>query len=149
MTKRHVGREVEQVTERLAEIDTEERRLRQALVRLRHARELLILRDDVPEDDLTFTDQVTRRHGEIFAKVFLADALKNEGPSEAFGLTDVIAWPDDDEDESPAKLRYSDLSNQIVGRTFDAVERAISEAFVRIATDVIERERESAKDRTS
>ncbi len=139
----------EQITERLAEIDAEERRLHRTLIRLRHARELLVLRDDVPEDDLTFIEQVTARHGQIFAKVFLADALKNEGPSEAFGLTGVIEWPDDEEDESPAKLRYSDLVNQILERTLDAVERAISEAFVRIATDVIERERERelAKDR--
>lgn len=143
------AQKTDQVTDRLAEIDTEERRLRQALVRLRHARELLVLRDDVAEDDLTFTDQVTVRHGRIFAKTFLADALKNDGPHEAFGLTDVIGWPDDDEDESPAKLRYSDLANQILGRTFDAVQRAISEAFVRIATDVIERERDSTKARAS
>ena len=98
---------------------------------------------------LRFARRVTLRHGRIFAKVFLADAMKNEGPSEAFGLTDVIEWPDDEEDESPAKLRYSDLRDQILERTFDAVEIALGEAFVRIATDVIERERESTRDRTS
>ena len=90
---------------------------------------------------LRFARRVTLRHGQIFAKLFLAASLKTEGPSEAFGLTDVIEWPDDEEDESPAKLRYSDLQQQILERTFDAVEGAISEAFVRIATDVIERER--------
>jgi hypothetical protein len=84
---------------------------------------------------------VTQRHGLIFAKLFLAESLQTEEPFEAFGLTGVIEWPDDEDDDTPAKVRYDDLQGEILRRTFDAVQTALCDAFVRIATDVIERER--------
>lgn len=134
-------RDVKQITERLAEIDTEERRLLQSLARLRHARELLALDNDVSEDDLTFAERVTRRHGSIFAKVWLADTLQGSEPVDAFSLTGVIEYPDGDDDESPAKLRYESLLDEIVRRTLYELERPVAEAFARVASEVVERER--------
>jgi len=98
-------------------------------------------RHDAFPDRLRLAPHVTQRHGQIFAKLFLAESLQTEEPIEAFGLTNVIEWPDHEEDNTPAKMRYEDLQGEILRRTFDAVQKALCEAFVRIATDVIERER--------
>ena len=98
-------------------------------------------RRDGPPDQLRLAPHVTQRHGLIFAKLFLAESLQTEEPFEAFGLTGVIEWPDDEEDGTPAKVRYEDLQGEILRRTFSAAEAPIAAAFVRVATDVIERER--------
>jgi len=98
-------------------------------------------RRDGPPDRLRLAAHVTQRHGLIFAKLFLAESLQTEEPFEAFGLTGVIEWPDHEEDDTPAKMRYEDLQSEILRRTFDAVQKVICDAFVRIATDVIGRER--------
>jgi activator of HSP90 ATPase len=97
------------------------------------------------DTSLAFTAEVTRRHGEIFAKVFLAISIRTEAPGDAFELTGVMEWPDDDEDETPAKMRHERIEDEILRRTFDEIEGPLREAFVRIAENVIRRER--VKDR--
>ncbi|MGZ5446307.1 MAG: hypothetical protein ACXW5U_31745 [Thermoanaerobaculia bacterium] len=109
-------REAAQIAERLAEIDTEERRLLQTLDRLRRARELLVSEDDESDDSLTFVDRVRRWHGAIFAKEMLDGSLGTEMPYEAFGETGIIA-PDDFANETPAKVRYKEIEDEILTRT--------------------------------
>jgi hypothetical protein len=84
---------------------------------------------------------VVPRHGRLFAKLLCAESLQSEIPSEVFGLTGVIEWPQECEDDTPAKIRYGWLQDQILWRTLNEAEEAIADAFVRVATDVLERER--------
>ncbi len=137
-------REAAQINERLAEINTEEHRLLQTLDRLRRARELLVSEDsegDESDDSLTFVDRVRRWHGAVFAKEMLDGSLGTETPHEAFGETGIIAWPDDFANETPAKVRYKDIEDEILTRTFDATRDAVAAAFVKVAREVVERER--------
>ncbi|MGZ5440932.1 MAG: hypothetical protein ACXW5U_11790 [Thermoanaerobaculia bacterium] len=137
-------RDAAQIAERIAEINAEERRLLQTLDRLRRARELLVSEDserDESDDSLAFVDRVRRWHGAIFAKEMLDGSLVTEMPYEAFGKTGIIAWPDDFANETPAKVRYKDIEDEILTRTFDAVREAMATAFVKVARDVVERER--------
>jgi len=94
---------------------------------------------------IEFTSQVTRRHGEVFAKLVLADVRRTEIPSAALGLTGVMSWPDEPDDDAPEKLRFSRIADEILIRTFDEMEKPLREAFVRIAGEVIGRERDRSK----
>lgn len=92
-------------------------------------------------DRLRFARQVTRRHGATFAEAFLSRAFQSEAPNEAFGASGVITWPPEPENETPAKVRYMNLEDEILERTFAAAQAAIAAAFVAAAKEVIERER--------
>ncbi|HET8775358.1 MAG TPA: hypothetical protein VFP80_16280 [Thermoanaerobaculia bacterium] len=87
--------------------------------------------------------RVTRRHGATFAR----ELLEGELPYEAFDATAIIAWPVGYLVEHGAQDRYHDLSNEIVTRTLAAAQDAIAAAFVEIARDVIERERQKRRER--
>jgi hypothetical protein len=61
---------------------------------------------------------------------------------EACDDTRLVEWPDADEQKmTDAQARYLRIQSEIVDRTFDAVRDSIIEAFVRVATDVLARER--------
>ncbi len=92
-------------------------------------------------DRLEFAPRVVRRHGRIFAKILIAEAMRSETPGNAFFLTGVIEWPDEPDPRTPAKLRYERLEAEIVRDTMDEMEELLAEAFVRVADGVIERER--------
>lgn len=102
-------------------------------------------KNSISEKRLRLAPCVTRRHGLIFAKIWLADSLRSEDSAEAFDLAEVIAYPSEDEDDTPAKIRYGLLFDEIVRRTFDALKRPAVDAFVKFATEVVERERERQK----
>lgn len=94
-------------------------------------------------DRLRFVRRVTRRHGAIFAR----ELLEGELPYEAFDATAILGWPTGYLDEHGAQDRYHDVSKEIVTRTLEAAQGAIAAAFVEIARDVIERERQKRRER--
>lgn len=92
-------------------------------------------------DWLRFTRGVTRRHGEFFREGVRHEAWSNcDALSLAFAKTKIITWPY--EDGSLAEARFIELEEEIVNRTFAEVEDAIVAAFVKVAREVIERERQ-------
>ena len=95
------------------------------------------------DDALEIVPSVTRRHGRIFAKLLASEFMPTEAAGEIFGLTGIIEWPQETGDDTPAKLRYERLEAEILRRTLSEAEDAIAEAFVRVAAEVIEREREN------
>jgi hypothetical protein len=135
-----VGRDVEQIADLLAEIDAEERRLRQTLLRLRHARELLVADDDVSDDDVTFIDRVTPRHGHIFARE-CRELVSCEELYEALEATAIMEFPVGYLDDHAAQDRYNDIAEEILARTLEAARDTLATAFVEIATDVLASER--------
>jgi len=92
-------------------------------------------------DHLEFVPRVLPRHGQMFAKLLTAESIQSEIPTTVFGLTGLIEWPQEPTHDTPAKLRYERLEHEILRRTLRETEEAIAEAFVRIASEVIERER--------
>lgn len=92
-------------------------------------------------DRLRFVRRVTRQHGAVFSARLCAETVQSEGVYEAFMAAGVIAWPASNEDETPAKQRYVELQEEILGRMFDYAGHALGTAFQRAASEVIERER--------
>jgi hypothetical protein len=88
---------------------------------------------------------VTRRHGETFAAEWFATSFQGEDVWKSFAATGVIEWPEDDPNRplgpDPRQERYQDIEDEILERTFAAVRSAIAEAFVRVAREVLSRER--------
>jgi hypothetical protein len=89
------------------------------------------------EPKLTIVEEVTWQHGETFAETWRELSMGSEAIMEAFHETGVAAWPDDPELHEV----FMDIEDEITARVFDAIRYAAVEAFVRIATEVLERER--------
>ena len=105
-------------------------------------------RREQPSDALRFAPEVTRRHATIFMQALFYDANTSGALYDAFDLTGVIQWPSEDENWiTPAQMRYESIESEILRRTVAEVEMSIEAAFLRVAREVIERER--AKDRKS
>jgi hypothetical protein len=88
---------------------------------------------DVPEK-LRFVLLVTRKHGDTFASSWFEIY---EAMWDAFGESGVMEWPQDED----AQHRYKVIEDEILEKTFEAAKDAISEAFVRVANEVLSRER--------
>jgi hypothetical protein len=85
---------------------------------------------------------VTPEHGLVFAEQIYQQTIDTEHFSEAFGRTEVMTWPDaEDNVYSDAQKHFHELSDEIRDRLHEETKQAIAEAFVRIAGDVISRER--------
>jgi hypothetical protein len=69
--------------------------------------------------------------------VFLDRALDSEAVTDAFSATALIGWPGDVED---AQERYHAIADEIREITFAFARHAIAEAFVTVATVVLDRE---------
>ena len=90
---------------------------------------------------LKITRRVTHAHGERFAQKW-REMQTGELRTEAFAKAGVIAWPEGPNGElTPAQERLQRIEDEIVDRTFDAAMSAVSEAFVKVARDVLARER--------
>lgn len=88
---------------------------------------------------LEIASRVTREHGERFAARWLRDQC---GMSDAFAKAHVIAWPDGPDGElTPAQVRFQNIEDEILERTFAWAVPAIAEAFVTAAREVLARER--------
>lgn len=90
---------------------------------------------------LRFVRRITRRHGAAFAARVLADLRRSGESYDAYSAAAIVAWPRGAEDHSPAEVRYLRIENEILARTFAAVEDALAAAFVQAAREVVERER--------
>jgi transcriptional regulator with XRE-family HTH domain len=88
---------------------------------------------------LFLVDAVTPEQGETFAREWIESSLSIADVYDAFVDAGVLEWPGDDNEAM--RDRYDALEAEIIRRTFDAVRAAIAEAFVRVANEVIRRER--------
>jgi hypothetical protein len=105
------------------------------------SRRRIVVPDNVPP--LRLASDVTTRHGRIFAKLFLAAVAKTEVPGEAFNMTGVMEWPSGaDGTAIVARWRHERIEDEIMRRIFQEVEEPLFDAFVSIAGEVIERERQ-------
>lgn len=63
----------------------------------------------------------------------------------AFMAAGVMRWPH--EDETPAKVRYKHIEDEILDRTFELAHDALVRAFVAAATEIVGRERAAQRRR--
>lgn len=89
------------------------------------------------QPELNIVDVVTREHGEVFADAWRDRTTDSGAMSEAFLETHLIVWPDN----RLAHMRFHDIEEEITEGVFDAIRDAAVEAFVRIAGEVLARER--------
>jgi hypothetical protein len=89
---------------------------------------------------LTFARRVTQRHGERFAQGWIEVCRENKSIWDAFNETGLIEWPVGGL-RDPRQARFQDIEDEILERTFAAVRPAVVEAFVRVAREVLSRER--------
>jgi hypothetical protein len=81
---------------------------------------------------------VTRKHGEKFAKEWRERSTATGAMAEAFGRTGLVRWP---WEPRTAQMRFHDIENEVTERVFDEVRDAVVDAFVRIAGEILARER--------
>ena len=86
---------------------------------------------------LHVVEVVTREHGERFAAVWHDRSVATGAMVEALAKTDVMKWPD----SRPLQMHFHDIEDEIMERVFDEVRDAVADAFVRIAGEVLARER--------
>ena len=89
------------------------------------------------EPKLTIVDVVTREHGEKFAEAWRELSMGSEPILEAFQETGVAVWPDDPELQG----LFMEIEDEVTERVFDAIRYEAVKAFVRIAGEVLARER--------
>jgi len=101
-----------------------------------------------PEEPMTpprveTVEVVTLEHGRVFADRMYEESIGTEYFSVPFGETNILIWPDDDNDgpETAAEKHFTELTDEIRDRLHDETKELIAEAFVRVANDVISRER--------
>ena len=86
---------------------------------------------------LMFVPTVRRQHGERFADQWIKRSFGSGAIMEAFSETGIVAWPDDPDGQG----RFHDLENEILQRITDELRSAAAAAFVKIANEVLTRER--------
>jgi len=87
--------------------------------------------------ELNIADVVTREHGEKFVDAWHDRTTDSGAMSEAFLETRLVIWPDN----RPAHMRFHDIEEEITEGVFDAIREAAVDSFVRIANEVLTRER--------
>lgn len=92
---------------------------------------------------LKIAPRVTRTHGDIFADTWIEESTRGGSDGKAFGATGLVEWPPDAtlNRNLAAQGRYMDLEDEIVQGTFAAVKDAVADAFVKVARQVLARER--------
>lgn len=83
---------------------------------------------------LVIVEMVTPEHGETFAEEWRT----TDSITEACSSTGIVAWPEDDRE---AQGRFLDIEDEITERVFGELRTAAAEAFVRVAGEVLARER--------
>lgn len=84
-------------------------------------------------------DTVEYMHGWRFADEFLSHAVPSDATVSAYNSCGVATYPEGD--QVAAQQRFEDIEEEIVSITFARVRRAIGEAFVLTANEVLNRER--------
>jgi hypothetical protein len=81
------------------------------------------------ETKLRFPRRITREHARIFVASWLTETHRSGTIQDAFAVSGVIEWPAENEHNSPAQDRYSEIEGEILARTVDALVDAIPEVF--------------------
>jgi hypothetical protein len=97
-----------------------------------------------PVPRLKMVTRVTRRHGRIFAKLFIASVAQTEIPGEVFGASGIIEPPE--ELDTPAYWRHEWIEGEIMVRVLNEIEDRLCDTFMAIADEVIQRERQRQGD---
>ena len=85
---------------------------------------------------------VTRKHAEIFAEAWYQRSIRLQALCEAVDATGIMTSPKYEEESKRAALvRYFDLVDEILDRTLEAARGAVADAFLKVAQDVLARER--------
>jgi hypothetical protein len=95
-----------------------------------------------PPKKLNIVNLVTKEHGDSFADAWSQHSFDTGAITDAFGDTEVVEWPYDPHD---GDVLYMEIENEIAQRVSDQLRSAASEAFVRIANEVLARAREQFK----
>jgi hypothetical protein len=88
---------------------------------------------------LTFVPLVTRQHGEQFAAWWGEASHKSGALTEASAEAGIMTRPDDEH----GATRYHAIENEIARRVFDELRSTIVTTYVRIANDILNRERDA------
>lgn len=83
---------------------------------------------------------VSREHGEAFAKTVVEQIMGTEAVTEAFGVTEVMDWPG--EEDEATLTRFNRIEREILSITFELAKRHIADIFTAVATVVLQRERD-------
>ena len=86
---------------------------------------------------LTFVDVVTREQGEVFADRWEEVSRSSGSLTGASGEAHIMTWPDDEMEQG----EYHAAEHEIARRVFDGLRSAIIDTYVRIANEVLTRER--------
>ena len=87
--------------------------------------------------ELRIAEAVSREHGEKFADAWRDRTIDSGAMSEAFLETRLVIWPDN----RLAHMRFHDIEEEITERVYAELRDAIIETFVRVAGEVLTRER--------
>jgi hypothetical protein len=89
---------------------------------------------------LKIARSVRPHHANTFAEEWFR--LSYDEMSEAFEETQLMPWPlIDGTQMTPSQARYCEIEAEIFNRMFDLAKPAIMEAFLKVATEVLGRER--------
>jgi hypothetical protein len=92
--------------------------------------------------NLRMVDAVTRAHGETFADEWFRLSADGGTMTDACFKTRIVEWPDYKELQSI----HHDIEEEIVRRVADQLRSTVVETFVRLANEVLARERKGADD---
>jgi hypothetical protein len=87
---------------------------------------------------------VRPHHAHTFIEEWIRHSWETGTLWEAFGETHLMTWPDNagqGGQASPEEERYHDIEDEILELMLEELAPAITEAFTRTATEVLERER--------
>ena len=87
---------------------------------------------------LTVVSVVTREHGETFADEWFRLSADGGTMTDACTKTRIMEWPGEDEEQQGL---YHDIEGEIAQRVADQLRSTVVETFVRLANEVLVRER--------
>jgi hypothetical protein len=88
---------------------------------------------------LTFVPTVTRQHGEQFARAWDKDSRTSGALTDASAKARIMTWPDNEREQT----RYHAIEHEIVRRVFEELHDTIVNTYVRVANDILTRERQA------
>jgi hypothetical protein len=86
---------------------------------------------------LDFVEVVTREHGEVFADWWEEASRSSGSLTEASAKAHLMTWPDDELEQG----EFYAIEHEIACRVFDELRGSIIDTYVRIANEVLTRER--------
>ena len=103
-----------------------------------------------PVPHLWIAAVIRPHHANTFVEELLRLLWASGAPGEAFSETHLIEWPDNEgrcgDEETPEERRYHEIEDEILKRMFEVMTPVITEAFVRVAPEVLDRERQRQRD---